>query len=116
MLRSSATSLTVYVRGLLIAFTASVSRVLSISTTNESTKSWNIHATFSIATGGLPAERRVEWLRQNWRVELGGEREPVVGGPERGLDPVERRRRADLDRAVRGHPDAELDRRLDTGA
>src|SRR3712207_949873 len=82
-----------------MAFTASVSRVLSSSTTSESTKSSSAHAVFSVAMA-LP-------------VNLGLEPEFVERREEARPLVVERRRRADAQRAVFVARHVELDVRLD---
>src|SRR6185503_6551529 len=98
MLRSSASSFTVYDSGLLIAFTASVSRVLSRSTTSESTKSSSCQAVFSAAM---------------WRlVDDGGETDAVVRRTIRRAHGVERRDGSQFERAVVRTRHVELDRQL----
>src|SRR6186713_1499076 len=68
-----------------MAFMASVSRVLSSSTTSESTKSSRFHAVFWLAIFGY---------------FFAGKSNGMIGGPERGGYAIERGHRSDLQPAV----------------
>src|SRR5260370_9343320 len=69
-----------------MALTARVSRVLSSSTTSESTKSSSCQAVFSFLMIGLG--------------NLYGDHHAVKSGQKRGFDAIERRRGPDLQRAL----------------